>query len=195
MSGFHDQPVWHPGMSPFGTVPVCWGGSSGCGPGGNMCTDCMPWWAERVKQTPNAHRDCDDPHAHGEHMWSSHRYDGSWQWCEGHDHCPVPAGVDQWIRDYAYAPDDFVLGGEGLSTAALAELHELLDLVRPGWRALFEECGHCGRPDADTCGCCPICGQTAEEIGLTSHYCCPVCKKECGAFGHPRCQGAPDGTV
>lgn len=140
MSGVYDQPVWRPGMSPFGTTPACWwgGGFNSCGPSGGMCTDCMPWWSERARQTPAAHRDCDDPHAHGEHMYSSWWCSVGWQWCKGHDRCPVPAGVDRWVTDYGYAPDDFVLGGVGLGAAALAELHELLDLVRPGWRELFD---------------------------------------------------------
>jgi hypothetical protein len=49
-------------------------------------------------------------------------------------------GIDQWILDHAYAPDDIVLGHRGLmDDDETADLHELLDLARPGWRDLFRK--------------------------------------------------------
>lgn len=59
------------------------------------------------------------------------------------DRCPlwsaVRAGVDRWILDHAYAPDDIVLGDgvTSISDTWLTDLQELLDLARPGWRDLF----------------------------------------------------------
>jgi hypothetical protein len=47
--------------------------------------------------------------------------------------------LDQWVLDHAYAPDDIVLGDQGLTTSQLPALHLLLDLARPGWRDLFEK--------------------------------------------------------
>lgn len=46
--------------------------------------------------------------------------------------------VDQWIRDHAYDVDDIVFGSSGLNDDQLPALHKLLDIVRPGWRELFE---------------------------------------------------------
>lgn len=46
--------------------------------------------------------------------------------------------IDQWIRDHAYGPDDIVFGTLGLSSTQLPAIHELLDIVRPGWQELFE---------------------------------------------------------
>jgi hypothetical protein len=48
--------------------------------------------------------------------------------------------IDKWILDHAYAPDDIVLG-DGITSISddwLNDLHELLDLARPGWRTLFD---------------------------------------------------------
>jgi hypothetical protein len=51
------------------------------------------------------------------------------------------AKIDQWIRDHAYAPDDIVLGDgyecQSLPVSQNADLQELLDLARPGWREVF----------------------------------------------------------
>lgn len=46
--------------------------------------------------------------------------------------------VDEWIEDHAYAPDDIVLGNRALEDEQLPEFHQLLDIVRPGWREVFE---------------------------------------------------------
>jgi uncharacterized protein YgbK (DUF1537 family) len=45
--------------------------------------------------------------------------------------------IDKWIKAYAYAPDDIVLGSRGLEDDQLPGLHGLLDLARPGWRSIF----------------------------------------------------------
>lgn len=45
--------------------------------------------------------------------------------------------IDQWIRDHAYDPDDIVLGDGITYGHIVADVQELLDLARPGWRELF----------------------------------------------------------
>lgn len=42
--------------------------------------------------------------------------------------------VRQWVKEHAFAPDDIVLGDQGLTDAQLTSLHELLDIVHPDWR-------------------------------------------------------------
>lgn len=42
--------------------------------------------------------------------------------------------VDAWIREHAYSPDDWMLGGARLTLGQAADLVVLIDLVRPGWR-------------------------------------------------------------
>lgn len=46
--------------------------------------------------------------------------------------------VDEWLEDHAYDVDDIVLGDQGLTASQLASFHELLDIIRPEWREVFE---------------------------------------------------------
>jgi hypothetical protein len=54
-------------------------------------------------------------------------------WASSHD-----MSIDDWIRDHAYSVDDIVLGNAALTDSQLPALYQLLDLVRPGWRKLFD---------------------------------------------------------
>lgn len=45
--------------------------------------------------------------------------------------------VEEWLEAHAYDADDIVLGDQGLTDSQLPALHDLLDIVRPGWREVF----------------------------------------------------------
>lgn len=174
--------IWELGDDPFGAVPLCWADRRH----GRyeLCSVCGGWRFERAKRTPGDHRPCTDQHRHTEHMWAASEHPGWWRYCAGLATCLPLDGVDQWIVDQAYAPDDFVFGDAGLTDRQLPDLHRLLDLVRPGWRGLFtrrSRAVHARTPHGHPCcGACPIGSQ-------------PVAVDRCG--GVDRCAGCREAAV
>lgn len=171
--------IWEPGDSPFGTVPRCWA-EMAHSPVGEFCSNgCGAWWFERAKLTPADHLACKDPHAHLEHLWGAAEQGTRWLYCGGRDSCPPRPDVDRWITDTAYAPDDFVFGDAGLTDRQLPALHELLDLVRPGWRELLlppPPRGHgYTRHGWPCCDRCPSGPRPEHRFRCMKPPACPLC--------------------
>ena len=53
------------------------------------------------------------------------------------------AVIAAWLRKYAYAPDDLVLGNghHSLTPDEYATLYELLDALWPEWRSVYDDSG------------------------------------------------------
>ena len=49
--------------------------------------------------------------------------------------------MTKWLRDYAYAPDDLVLGKgyTSLTPDQYATLYELFDALWPEWRSVYDD--------------------------------------------------------